>query len=49
MKIVVVNASPRKKGALSALVYEASRAASESGAEVEELRGEGGDGAGTWP
>lgn len=38
MKVVVINANPKKKGALATLVEEASRAASESGAEVEELR-----------
>jgi multimeric flavodoxin WrbA len=38
MKIVVINANPKKKGALTTLVEEASQGASERGAEVEELR-----------
>ncbi len=38
MKILVINASPRKKGSLSALVDEAAGGAVEAGAEVEVLR-----------
>ncbi|MHB8895868.1 MAG: flavodoxin family protein [Candidatus Geothermincolia bacterium] len=38
MKIIVINASPKKKGTLSTLAEEAARGASEAGADVEELR-----------
>ncbi len=37
-KIIVINASARKKGALSTLVAEAAQGATEGGAEVEELK-----------
>ncbi len=38
MKIVVINASPRKDGALSALVEEISACVAERGATVEQLK-----------
>ncbi len=38
MKIVAINASPRKDGAVSALVEEASKIVAEEGAEVDQLR-----------
>lgn len=38
MKVVLINANPKKKGALATLIEEASSGASEGGAEVEELR-----------
>lgn len=38
MKVVLINANPKNKGALATLVEEASSGASRGGAEVEELR-----------
>lgn len=38
MKILAINASPRKKGSLSTLVEEAADGAAEAGAEIEVLR-----------
>ncbi|MBN2028242.1 MAG: flavodoxin family protein [Actinobacteria bacterium] len=38
VKVVVINANPKKKGALATLIEEASSAAAQGGAEVEELR-----------
>lgn len=38
MKIIVINANPKKRGALATLIEEASAGARESGADVEEIR-----------
>jgi multimeric flavodoxin WrbA len=38
MKIVAINASPKRGGALSTLIAETVRTAREQGAEVDELR-----------